>query len=285
MKSRIKAHLKKLMQVHGDFDHEVLDKNPLDMVSSMYNLSLQYDRDAVAYAKKQKITTMKEFRALVMKTNSSMVTALRAACKQDDAKQLSQAIEACIKDLTSEYFEMPTHIIVISTLYFLTETSTPEFAGKRRTAQTLIREALIAPLGELGAMYARAQVDGRPPREQQSAMVAARENLWHSPGVDNFGPLSPALEQNWVDLKNAVVHTICRQIIPKRTFEAARSDFTEGRWRHKEKQLVSEFEGEFMQRMDQLQLKCVHDDLDQASVMPCTRDCQKLFIGKIREDI
>ena len=42
MKSRIKAHLKKLTQVHGDFDHEVLDKNPLDMVSSMYNLSLQY---------------------------------------------------------------------------------------------------------------------------------------------------------------------------------------------------------------------------------------------------
>ena len=138
MKSRIKAHLKKLMQVHGDFDHEVLDKNPLDMVSSMYNLSLQQDRDAVAYAKKKKITTMKEFRALVMKNNSSMVTALRAACKQDDAKQLSRAIEACIKDLTSEYFEMPTHVIVISSLYFLTETSTPEFAGKRRTAQTLI---------------------------------------------------------------------------------------------------------------------------------------------------
>ena len=40
-----------------------------------------------------------------------------------------------------------------------------------------------------------------------------------------------------------------------------------------------------MHRMDQLQLKCVHDDLDQASVMPCTRDCQKLFIGKIREDV
>ena len=69
-----------------------------------------------------------------MKNNTSMVTALRAACKQDDAKQLSRAIEACIKDLTSEYFEMPTHAIVISTLYFLTETSTPEFAGKRRTA-------------------------------------------------------------------------------------------------------------------------------------------------------
>ena len=40
-----------------------------------------------------------------------------------------------------------------------------------------------------------------------------------------------------------------------------------------------------MHRMDQLQLKCVHDDLDQSSVMPCTRDCQKLFIEKIREDI
>ena len=37
-----------------------------------------------------------------MKNNSSMVTALWAACKQDDAKQLSQAIEACIKDLTNE---------------------------------------------------------------------------------------------------------------------------------------------------------------------------------------
>ena len=81
MKSRIKAHLKKLMQVHGDFDHEVLDKNPLVMVSSMYNLSLQQDKDAVSHARKQKITTMKEFRALVMKNNSSMVTALRADCK------------------------------------------------------------------------------------------------------------------------------------------------------------------------------------------------------------
>ena len=128
-------------------------------------------------------------------------------------------------------------------------------------------------------------MDGRPPREQQSAMVAAQENPWHSPGVDNFGPMSPSLEQNWIDLKTAVVNTICRQIIPKRTFEAARSDFTEGRWRQKDKQLVSEFEGEFMHRMDQLQLKCVHDDVDQASVMPCTRDCQKLFIGKIREGV
>ena len=111
---------------------------------------------------------------------------------------------------------MPTHVIVISTLYFLTETSTPEFAGKRRTAQTLIREALIAPLSELGAMYARAQVDGRPPREQQSAMVAAKENLWRSPGVDNFGPLSPLLEQNWIDLKTAVVNTICSRSSPRR---------------------------------------------------------------------
>ena len=65
-----------------------------------------------------------------------------------------------------------------------------------------------------------------------------------------------------------MVNTICRKIIPKRTFEAARIDFTEGRWKQKDKQLVSEFEGECMHRMDQLQLKCVHDDLDQASVMP-----------------
>ena len=82
MQSRIKAHLKKLTQVHGDFDHEVLDKNPLAMVSSMFNLSLQQDKDAVSYAKKQKITTTKEFRALVTKNNSSMVATLRAACKQ-----------------------------------------------------------------------------------------------------------------------------------------------------------------------------------------------------------
>ena len=101
MQSRIKAHLKKLTQVHGDFNHEVLDKNPLDMVSGMFNLSLQQDRDAASYAKKQKITTMKEFRALVTKNNSPMVATLRAACKQEDAKQLSRAIEACIKDLTS----------------------------------------------------------------------------------------------------------------------------------------------------------------------------------------
>ena len=86
-------------------------------------------------------------------------------------------------------------------------------------------------------------------------------------------------------MKTAVSNTICRQIILKRTFEAARSDFTEGKWRQKEKQLVSEFEGEFMHRMDQLQLNCVHDDLDQSSVMSCTRDCQKLFIAKIMEDI
>ena len=77
-------------------------------------------------------------------------------------------------DLTSEYFDMPTHIIVIPTLYFLTETTTPEFAGKRRTAQALLREALIAPLSELQPMYARAQVDEQPPREQQSTMVAAK---------------------------------------------------------------------------------------------------------------
>ena len=65
-----------------------------------------------------------------------------------------------------------------------------------------------------------------------------------SPGVGNFGPLAPDLEQNWIDLKAAVVHAIYRQIIPKRTFEAARSDFTEGKWRQKDKQLVGEFEGE-----------------------------------------
>ena len=92
-------------------------------------------------------------------------------------------------------------------------------------------------------MYARAQSDGRPPREQQSAMVAAKKNLWHSPGVNNFGPLAPDLEQNWIDLKAAVVNAICRQIIPKKTFETARSDFTEGKWRQKDKQLVGEFEG------------------------------------------
>ena len=89
--------------------------------------------------------------------------------------------------------------------------------------------------------------------------MTAKEKLWHSPGVDHFGPESPSLEQNWIDLKAAVVSTICRQITPKNTFGAARSDSTEGRWR--QKQLVGEFEGEFMQRMDQLQLKCVHDDL------------------------
>ena len=33
MKKRIQTLLDKLALLHGEFDHEVLDKNPLDMVS------------------------------------------------------------------------------------------------------------------------------------------------------------------------------------------------------------------------------------------------------------
>ena len=131
-----------------------------------------------------------------MDKNSQMVTAMRAACKQDDARVLRRAIDECIRQMVQEYFEFPLEISVITTLHFLTETNIVEFQGKRRTMQLLIREALAAPEGRLDHIYQQARADGRPPREHQTAMVEAHSNLWLCHGVQHFGPLAHDLQHD-----------------------------------------------------------------------------------------
>ena len=178
MKKRIRDHLERQTLLQGGQEHATMKKNPMDMAAVMFNLSLQFDKSAVAYAKREKVTSLKAFRALIMDKSPQMVTAMWTACKQDDARVLRRAIDECIRSLAQEYFEFPLEISVITALHFLTETSAVEFQGKRRATQLLVREALAAPKGQLDQIYQKAKADGWPPLEYQTAMVEAHSNLW-----------------------------------------------------------------------------------------------------------
>ena len=54
----------------------MMKKNPMDMAEAMFNLSLQFDKSAVPYAKREKVTSLKAFRALIMDKRPQMVTAM-----------------------------------------------------------------------------------------------------------------------------------------------------------------------------------------------------------------
>ena len=79
-----------------------MKKNPMAMAAAMFNLSLQFGKSAVAYAKRENVTSLKAFRALIIDKNPRMATATRTACKQDNARVPRRAIDECIRSLTQE---------------------------------------------------------------------------------------------------------------------------------------------------------------------------------------
>ena len=144
--------------------------------------------------------------------------------------------------------------------------------------RTLVLEAMLTPAWEHGHLYLKAREDGKPHRAYQNGLVVAHQNVWHACGIMNFGPLSDDPVRHWVELKDAVVDLICRQIVAQITFSKWLEDFKHGEWFQKKNQSVSEFEGEFLSKESSLRSACEHDGKDQARHMPCPEDRQQLFI-------
>ena len=222
-------HIQKFQSIRRGFDDKVLEQNPMDVVGAIYNLRLQTDKEIVAYAKRVKISSLKELRGIIMKEAPAVINGLRATCKAEDTTLLRRAVEDTISQLTLDYYDLSLEIIIITVLHFLSETQGTDFADRRRTMRTLILEAMLTPAWELGGLYIRAKEEGKPPRAYQNGLVATHQNVWHACGIINFGPLSSDPIRHWVDLKDAVVDLICRQIVPQITFSKCLEDFKHGR--------------------------------------------------------
>ena len=274
-------HVQKFQFIHQDFDDKVLQKNPMDVIGVIFNLRLSLSKDAVGYAKRVKISSLKELRALIMKDSASAITTLRDSCKAADTTLLRRAVEDSISQLTLEYFDLPMELIIISVLHFLSETAGAEFTDRKRTLQTLVLEAMLTPEGGLPELYAKARRDGKPPRYYQNAMVAVRCNIWHGFAVKTFGPLAQNPVITWTALKNAVVDLICRQVVPQVTFSKCLEDFKNGRWSQRRNQTVAEFESEFLNKESILRAACEHDGKDQNRRITCcllhVTDCTDCF--------
>ena len=278
---KIQHHVQKFQFIHQDFDDKALQKNPMDVIGVIFNMRLSLNKDAVAYAKRVKFSSLKELRTLIMKDSASAITALREACKAADTTLLKRAVEEAVSQLTLEYFDLPMEVIIISVLHFLSETAGADFTDRKRTMRTLILEAMLTPEGELPDLYTTARREGKPPRHYQNAMVAVKCNVWHGCGIKIFGPLAPNPVLTWTALKNAVVDLICRQVVPQMTFTKCLEDLKNGRWSQRKNQTVSEFEGEFLHKESILQAACEHDGKEPNRHIPCPDDMQKLFISKI----
>ena len=212
MRKKILEFILKFQNLNVDFDNEVLQKNPMEMARVMHNMHLQFEKDCVPYAKRNKLSSMRDLRALVIKDNLSVITDLRMACKAADTMVLRRGVNKCIKALTLEYHFVPMGIITMTVLHFLSETTVTEFAERKRIMHALIREAMLTPDHELPGLYHRTLADGRPPRFYTNLMISQRGNIWHGHGVNNFGPLAEDLDSNWAALKEAVVNVICKQV-------------------------------------------------------------------------
>ena len=285
IRRKMHKHIQKFQSIRQGFDDKVLDRNPMDVVGAIYNLRLQVDKDTVAYAKREKISSLKELRANVMKDAPSVINTTRAACKAEDATLLKRAVEEAISQLTLDYYDLTLDIIIVMVMHSLSETQGADFADRRRSMRTLILEAMLTPLQELGALYIMTKDQGKPPRKYQHGLVATHQNIWHACGIINFGPLSSDPVRLWVDLKDAVVELICRQVVPQVTFAKCLEDFKHGKWFQKRNQSVSKFEGEFLSKESALRFACEHDGKDQSRHMPCPEDRQQLFISKILSDV
>ena len=153
MQKKIRLHIEKFKVNNREFDDKVLQKNPMDVIDAIYNLRLQFDKDAVSYARRAKINSIKEFRAAIIKDSPGVISALREACKAPDTTALRQAVKDAVQKLTIEYFDLPLEITIITVVHFLSETQGSEFADRRRTMRTLILEAMCTPDWELPEMY------------------------------------------------------------------------------------------------------------------------------------
>ena len=278
---KIQHHVQKFQFIHQDVDDKVLQKNPMAVIGGIFNLRLSLSKDAVGYAKRVKISSLKELRALIMKGSASVISTLRDTCKAADTTLLRRAVEGSISQLTLEYFDLPMALIIISVLHFLSETAGAEFTDRKCTLRTLILEDMLTPEGELPELYAKARRDGKPPRCYQDVMVAVRCNVWHGHGIKTFGPLAQNPVITWTALKNAVADLICRQVVPPVTFSKCLEDFKTGKWAQRRNQTVAEFEGEFLNKESILRAACEHDGKDQNRHIPCPDDMQRLFISKI----
>jgi hypothetical protein len=166
-------HIQKFQAISRGFDDKLLEKNPMDVVGAIYNLRLQTDKEVVAYAKRAKISSLKELRAVIMKEAPAVVNTLRAACKAEDTTLLRRAVEDTISQLTLDYYDLTLDIVIITVLHFLSETQGADFSDRRRTMRTLVLEAMLTPAWELGHLYIKAREDGKPPRAYQNGLVVA----------------------------------------------------------------------------------------------------------------
>ena len=55
----IRLHIEKFKVNNQEFDDKVLQKNLMDVIDAIFNLRLQFDKDAVAYARRAKISSIK----------------------------------------------------------------------------------------------------------------------------------------------------------------------------------------------------------------------------------
>ena len=128
MRKKIQEFIQKFQKLNEDFDNEVLQKNPMEMAGVIHNMHLQFDKDCVSYAKRNRLGSTKDLRALIIKDNLSVSTDLRMACKAADTMVLRRGVNKCIKPLTMEYHFVPMGIITMMVLHVLSETTVTEFA-------------------------------------------------------------------------------------------------------------------------------------------------------------
>ena len=67
MIQKMREHVTKFQQLNQEFDEKTLQRNPMDIVGVLHTMRLQFSKDAVAYAKKNKLNSLKELRTFINK--------------------------------------------------------------------------------------------------------------------------------------------------------------------------------------------------------------------------
>ena len=66
MVQKMREHVAKFQMLNQEFDEKALPRNPMDMVGVLHTMRLQFSKDAVAYAKTNKLNSLKELRTFVL---------------------------------------------------------------------------------------------------------------------------------------------------------------------------------------------------------------------------
>ena len=76
IRRKMLRHIQKFQAISRGFDDKVLEKNTMEVVGAIYNLRLQTDEEVVAYTKREKISSLKELRAIIMKEAPAVISTL-----------------------------------------------------------------------------------------------------------------------------------------------------------------------------------------------------------------